>query len=92
MAKVRIELPTVLSQVVGGARVLEANGETLQAVFADAFSQCPALEVHLVDEAGVLREHVLCFLNDENTRWAESFDRPVSDGDRITILQAVSGG
>jgi molybdopterin synthase sulfur carrier subunit len=92
MVNVRIELPTVLAQVVGGERVLDANGDTLAAALADAYTRWPALEVHLVDETGMLREHVLCFLNDENTRWAESFDRPLSDGDRITILQAVSGG
>jgi hypothetical protein len=39
-----------------------------------------------------LRRHVLCFHNQENTRWFESLDRPVATGDVIMIIQAVSGG
>ena len=52
----------------------------------------PALEVHLFDESSNLRQHVLCFHNDVNTRWMTSLDTPVQTGDTITILQAVSGG
>jgi molybdopterin converting factor small subunit len=51
-----------------------------------------ALRVHLFDEAGSLRPHVLCFHNGTNTRWRESLDAPLHDGDRLTIMQAVSGG
>lgn len=35
---------------------------------------------------------LLCFHNDENTRWLDDLDRPVRPGDTITIIQAVSGG
>jgi len=52
----------------------------------------PALQVHLFDESSRLRRHVLCFHNQENTRWFESLDRPVATGDVILIIQAVSGG
>ena len=50
------------------------------------------LAVHLFDEGGGFRTHVLCFHNDTNTRWLESLDVLLQDGDRITFLQAVSGG
>ena len=30
--------------------------------------------------------------NSANTRWLDSIDVPVNEGDTITILQAVSGG
>jgi molybdopterin converting factor small subunit len=48
--------------------------------------------VHLCDESGRFRQHVLCFLNDINTRWLEEKSPSLQDGDCITILQAVSGG
>jgi molybdopterin converting factor small subunit len=35
---------------------------------------------------------VLCFHNRTNTRWLQSLDVPVAEGDTLTILQAVSGG
>jgi molybdopterin converting factor small subunit len=52
----------------------------------------PALRVHLCDESGKFRPHVLCFLNEVNTRWLDGADPRLQQGDRITILQAVSGG
>ncbi|MGH9196080.1 MAG: MoaD/ThiS family protein [Acidimicrobiia bacterium] len=46
----------------------------------------------MYDESGTFRPHVLCFLNDVNTRWLDNANPPLQEGDRITILQAVSGG
>ncbi len=92
MGKVTIELPSVLGPVVDGDRTLMIDAETLPAALAALTDRYPALKVHLYDETGAFREHVLCFHNQTNTRWMDSIDVPVSDGDTITILQAVSGG
>ncbi len=92
MGKVTIELPSVLGPIVAGDRTLTIDAETLPAALAALTDRYPALKVHLYDETGGFREHVLCFHNQTNTRWMDSIDVPVSDGDTITILQAVSGG
>jgi len=92
MGKVTIELPSVLDSVVDGNRTLSIDAETLPAALAALTERYPGLEVHLFDESGAFREHVLCFHNRRNTRWLESIDVPLRDGDTITILQAVSGG
>jgi molybdopterin converting factor small subunit len=91
VAKVTIELPSMLSAVLG-ARRLEARGDTWQDALADAFGRLPGLKVHVYDETGKLRRHVLCFVNDVNTRFEDGPGPRLRDGDRITILQAVSGG
>lgn len=92
MAEVTIELPSVLAPVVNGERSFTVHAETLPAALAALFETRPALKVHLFDETGSFREHVLCFYNETNTRWMETMDVPLRDGDAITILQAVSGG
>mgnify|MGYP005752762565 FL=1 len=91
MIAVVIELPSLLANIVGGAQI-EARGATIREVLTDATSRTPALAIHLFDETGDLREHVLCFHNGRNTRWDGTLDGPVADGDRIAIIQAVSGG
>ena len=91
MARVRLELPSLLRDVVS-AGSMAVEGNTLQEALEDAYQQLPTLRVHLCDESGRFRQHVLCFLNDVNTRWLENVDQPLKDGDCITILQAVSGG
>lgn len=92
MAKVTIDIPSMLGNVLGGVRHIEAQGETWTQALDDAFRKVPALRVHVYDETGALRRHVLCFVNDVNTRFGEGAGPRLKDGDRITIMQAVSGG
>jgi len=92
VAKVTIELPSMLSSVLGGVRRFEARGDTWPAALEDAFEKLPGLRVHVYDESGALRRHVLCFVNDVNTRFEDGPGPRLEDGDRITIMQAVSGG
>jgi sulfur-carrier protein len=35
---------------------------------------------------------VLLFYNDQNIAWLESLDLPLQKGDKLTVMQAVSGG
>ncbi len=92
MPSVTIELPSVLAPVVNGERSFTVDAETLPGALAALFQLQPGLKVHLFDETESFREHVLCFHNQTNTRWMDSIDVPLRDGDTITILQAVSGG
>jgi len=92
MPSATLELPTMLASILGGARRFAVEGKTCRAALEDAFRLNPGLRVHLLDEHGALRNHVLCFHNGENTRWTDTLDRPLADGDTLTILQAVSGG
>ncbi|MCW8131600.1 MAG: MoaD/ThiS family protein [Planctomycetota bacterium] len=80
----------MLKDAVGTTR-LSVTGRTLKEALADAYAQIPALEHHLC-ESGKLRPHILCFLNDDNTRDEGTLDLPLKDGDTITIFQAISGG
>jgi molybdopterin converting factor small subunit len=92
MASVTVELPSLLGPIVNGERSVAVDAGTLAGVLSALTKRYPALGVHLFDETGGLREHVLCFHNGNNSRWLESLDVPVAEGDTVTILQAVSGG
>ena len=92
MRKVTVHLPSLLGPAVNGAESVGVEGNTVAEALAALVARHPALKVHLFDESGSFRQHVLCFHNDTNTRWLESLDVPVAEGDTITILQAVSGG
>ena len=92
MAKLVVRLPAVLVQLIGGERTLEVSGTTLQQALDDLVRQRPALGLHLFDESGTMRRHILCFCNDVYTRGRDGLDVPVAEGDTITILNSVSGG
>ena len=92
MAHVTLELPSALEVVLPGLRCIELEAATLAEALATATTKHPGLRTHLFDEQGAFRQHVLCFHNETNTRWLDSLDVPLEDGDTIRILQAVSGG
>ncbi len=92
MARVTVELPSLLGPIVGGERSVAVEAACLSGALEDLVMRRPALRVHLFDESGNLRQHVLCFHNGTNTRWLRSGEAPLSEGDTITIIQAVSGG
>ena len=88
--RVTFRLPPLLADLTGGERNVEVSGDTLRSALDDLLDQRPALRLHLVDEAGALRRHVLCFFNDTYTR--TELDVAVKPGDTITILHSVAGG
>ena len=92
MASVTVLLPAMLVDVTGCARRLALEAATLAAALDRLTELHPALKVHLFDESGGFRQHVLCFHNDANTRWTRDLSARLADGDTIRILQAVSGG
>jgi molybdopterin converting factor small subunit len=91
MARATLELPSLLRAVIPHGAIA-VDGATVDEALEDAYRQVPVLRVHLCDESGRFRQHVLCYLNDTNTRWLSPSEQRLRDGDCITILQAVSGG
>jgi len=73
-------------------RLMHVSGDTLDGALEEMCRIQPSLAIHLFDESGGFREHVLCFVNDTNSRETGASKLVLHDGDTITILQAVSGG
>jgi molybdopterin converting factor small subunit len=92
MATVSVRMPSLLTSLLSVPKTIQVSGDSLRQAIEDLCARWPSLAVHLFDESGDFREHVLCFVNDTNTRDVEASEYLLSDGDVITILQAVSGG
>jgi molybdopterin converting factor small subunit len=89
---VTVRLPSLLAHCTRGLQEVEIQAATLHECFQRLLTNYPLLKIHLFDEEGERREHVLFFYNSEKTDWLDSTDIPLRKGDRVTILQAVSGG
>ncbi|HJR88500.1 MAG TPA: MoaD/ThiS family protein [Acidimicrobiia bacterium] len=92
MARAVVRLPRLLEPAVGTVRQVEVTGSTIGEAITDLLRQQPTLQVHLFDEQNHLRPHVLCFHNGTPDRDVTHGTAPLSDGDEIVFLQAVSGG
>ncbi|HST05459.1 MAG TPA: MoaD/ThiS family protein [Chloroflexia bacterium] len=89
---IEVNLPTILRDCVGGNTQVTIEAGTLDEALQRLCTTYPLLRIHLYDETAQLRPHVLIFYNEESTRWLERLDIPLQPGDRLEILQAVSGG
>lgn len=81
-----------MADLLGGLKEVVIQSDTLREALQELIIFESRLDVHLYTEAGQLRRHVRCFLNDQHIAEPDSFDQALADGDVITILQAISGG
>jgi molybdopterin converting factor small subunit len=89
---VTLSLPTILARLADGQATLEASGTTLGEVVAKVAQRFPRLAPRLQDERGGPYPFVAFYLNDEDARFRGGFEAPVTDGDEITVVAAISGG
>jgi len=89
---VDVRLPNVLRPHADGAASVSAAGATVGEVFAEISVRYPGLAGQLVDGGGSLHKFVNVYRNDDDIRYLDKLDTPVTDGDTISILPAVAGG
>ena len=86
MANVRLR--GQLEKLAGGGSEHEVGGDTVTELLETLERTFGALEGWILDERGVLRRHINVFVNGELAKP----DSPVSAGDKVEILPAISGG
>lgn len=92
MTRVTVDLPRILRESAGDASRLELEADSLEAAREEIRRRWPALATHLFAETGALRPHVLLLHNDRLLERGEVGEVPLAEGDRLEVLQAVSGG
>ena len=89
---VEVKVPMIMRQHTGGEKVVRADGGTLREVVDDLDARAPGLKGRLVTDEGALHRFVNVYVNDEDVRFLQQLDTPLSDGDTVTVLPAVAGG
>lgn len=65
---------------------------TLRAVLDAALAAAPALAHYVYDDQRAVRKHVAVFVNQQMLRDRAALDQPVHAGDRVLVIQALTGG
>ena len=87
-----VKIPPVLRSSTGGAKEVQADGQTVGDVLRSLAEQHPATQSQLFSEAGELNRYVNVYLNDEDVRVLDGLDTEVGAGDTLVILPAMAGG
>ena len=86
-----IRIPPTLREQTGGARQVEADGETVRDLLDDLMSRFPALRHQLVEDDD-LAPFVNVYVEGEDVRMREGLDTEVRHGSTVILLPAMAGG
>jgi hypothetical protein len=75
-----------------GERTCTAAGGALREVLDSLFEQFPVLRNYITDEHGVMRHHVVAFINGSALRDKERLTDEVPADAEVYLFQALSGG
>jgi sulfur-carrier protein len=89
---VTVRIPAQLRTLTGGAGEVALAGSTVAEVLKDLDASHPGFADRLFDESGALRRFVNIFLADEDVRFLQGLDTPVTEGQTLSIVPAVAGG
>ncbi len=84
----RVLIPSSLRSYTGQPWV-EADGATLAGLLADLDRRYPGMRFRLVDEQDRLRPHMRVFVGG---RAVHDLAWPLAPGDKVAVVQALSGG
>ena len=90
MAKILI--PTPLRPYTNKQESVDASGATVGELLADLTTKHDGLKAHLYNEQGKLRSFVNIYINDEDIRYLQKDQTPVSANDTVSIIPSVAGG
>jgi molybdopterin synthase sulfur carrier subunit len=91
---VTFHIPGPLRSFTGGRNTveLEASPATLRDALEVLWPLYPGLRDRVATEQGQIREHINIFVGNENIRFTGGLATPISAGDEISIVPAISGG
>lgn len=87
-----VRIPTPLRKLTANQEVVTVSGATLGAILDELNATYPGLGERILDEQGAIRRFVNIFLNDEDVRFLQEKETPVTDKDEISIVPAIAGG
>ena len=87
-----VRVPTQLRSLTGGAGQVTVDGSTVAEVLKALEAAHPGFQERLFDDQGGLRRFVNVFVADEDVRFLQGVETPVSANQTVSIVPAVAGG
>ncbi|QPJ63623.1 MAG: MoaD/ThiS family protein [Candidatus Nitronauta litoralis] len=90
--QLQIQVPSILAHCLSGNQETSLHASQLDEALEILWQEYPLLKHHCLTKSGNIRPHILIYFNEDNIKWLDSLECKITEGDRLTILQAVSGG
>jgi len=87
-----LKIPTPLRYYTNGQAEVAVNGANVAAAMRNLVEQYPALEQHLYNGNGDLRNFVNLFLGQDNIKDLQGLETPLNEGDTLRLIPSIAGG
>jgi sulfur-carrier protein len=87
-----VRIPTQLRPLASGASEVTVEGSTVAEVLKGLDAAHPGFGARIFDDNGKLRRFVNVFVADEDIRFHQGVETPVTPGTTVSIVPAVAGG
>jgi adenylyltransferase/sulfurtransferase len=87
-----ILIPTAFRSFAGGNATYDTTAATVGEALAQLAEEHSGLRAHLYADDGSLRQFVNIYLGEEDIRYLQGPETPLSDGDELTIVPSIAGG
>jgi molybdopterin synthase sulfur carrier subunit len=89
---VTVRIPTQLRELTSGEGEIVLEATTVREAIVLLNAAHPGVGERLLDENGNLRRFVNLFLADEDVRFLQGLDTPITPGQTLSVVPAVAGG
>jgi len=89
---VRVKIPTQLRDLAGGQTELEVEAASIRELLGKVGADHPDLVERVIDDDGEIRRFINVYVEDEDVRFLDGLDTPLTDRQTVSILPAVAGG
>ena len=90
--EVTVLIPAALRPQAGDNESLELAGSTVGELLTGLKEKYPELGDRLFKNEQELNRFINVYVNDEDIRFLEKLDTPVSGNDEVSIVPAIAGG
>jgi molybdopterin synthase sulfur carrier subunit len=88
---VEVRVTSVLQKVTG-SKSIQADGATIAEVLQGVNERFPGFREQITMEDGSLHRFVNIYINDEDIRYLQKEQTPVTGNDTVSIIPSVAGG
>jgi molybdopterin converting factor small subunit len=87
-----IHIPSALRRFTSNSPTISVEANNIKSAFAKAVEQHPQLKAQLFADNGQMRQFINVFVNEEDIRYLEQENTPLTDKDSVTVVPAIAGG
>ncbi|MDJ1178171.1 MoaD/ThiS family protein [Roseofilum sp. BLCC_M91] len=89
---VKVLIPTPLQKYTGDRATVEVEAATVAELIDALETSCPGIKNRICDDSGKVRRFLNIYVKEEDIRFLNNTETPLSDGDEVSIVPAVAGG